>query len=456
MSPSSKGNILIVEDHNDLAELLSEELKEAGLNVKSAPDAEKGLERLKHWPADVVVSDLRLPGMDGLQFLQQVKSLENAPLFLIITAFGTVEQAVAALKQGADDFLTKPLDLVHFEHVVRRLLDLKHLREQVAGLQEGLGEDDFSGMIGRSPQMRALFNRIQRIGEARGPALILGESGTGKELVARALHGFSDRKEGPFLAVNCAGIPEPLMESEFFGHEEGAFTGTAGSREGLFPAASGGTLLLDEIAEMPLALQSKLLRILQDGRVRPVGANKEVEVDVRIIAATHRNLEEAVKEGTFREDLYFRLETFQIEVPPLRAREGDIELLAHRFLTWMNRRMGKNIEGFAPDTLDKLIDYSYPGNVRELQNAVERAVTFCDSKKIRPEHLPSRIRSNKTSPRSAGASSFPGSGEILSLAELEKQYVAHVLELTEGNKKKAAELLGISRKTLYSRLEQSS
>lgn len=448
--------VLVVEDHTGLAELLEEELQDAGIPARQVENAEKAAALLTRWKPDVVVSDLRLPGMDGFDLLEQVKTLADPPLFLIITAFGSVEQAVSALKAGADDFLTKPLDLEHFIHVVKRLLTLRELRQQVEGFKEVLGNEDFHGMIGHSAGMRELYSQIQRVAPASGPVLVLGESGTGKELVARAVHDISDRADAPFLAVNCAGIPETLMESEFFGHEEGSFTGSTGSRDGLFMEASGGTLFLDEIAEMPLALQSKLLRILQDGKVRRVGANEEVDVDVRIVAATHRDLEEAVKEGGFREDLFYRLETFHLRVPPLRERGGDVELLAHRFLQLMNTRTGKQVRGFTPAALAKLTGYSYPGNVRELQNAMERAVTFCDLDKIRPEDLPRRMR-NGTAGSNPDGMTVPAEwmtpGEILPLAEMEKRYIRQVLEATGGNKKKASELLGITRKTLYSRLE---
>ncbi len=448
--------VLVVEDHTGLAELLEEELQDAGMQARQVENAEKATALLKRWKPDLVVSDLRLPGMDGLGLLEQVKTLADPPLFLIITAFGSVEQAVSALKAGADDFLTKPLDLEHFIHVVKRLLTLRELRQQVEGFKEALGNEDFHGMVGHSEGMRELYSQIQRVAPASGPVLVLGESGTGKELVARAVHALSERADAAFLAVNCAGIPEALMESEFFGHEEGSFTGSKGSRDGLFLEASGGTLFLDEIAEMPLALQSKLLRILQDGKVRRVGANVEEDVDVRIVAATHQDLEEAVKEGRFREDLFYRLETFQLQVPPLRERGEDVELLAHRFLNLMNTRTGKQVRGFTPAALTKLTGYSYPGNVRELQNAMERAVTFCDREKIRPEDLPRRMRDDTAGSNPEGMSlpsEWMTPGEILPLAEMEKRYIQQVLESTGGNKKKASELLGITRKTLYSRLE---
>ncbi|MCC5845581.1 MAG: sigma-54-dependent Fis family transcriptional regulator [Verrucomicrobia bacterium] len=453
MSPTSSpaSRVLIVEDHPGLAELLTEELGEQGCKVRHAPTAEDALPLIKTFRPDLIVSDLRLPGMDGIALLKTVQNTPAPPGFLIITAFGTVNQAVAALKAGADEFLTKPLDLDHFTHVVHRILETRALRREVADLRDPGNRDGFHGMVGAHKSMRTLYQQIERIAPAGGPVLILGESGSGKELVAAALHTLSPRKDKPFLAVNCAGIPETLMESEFFGHVEGAFTGAGAGREGIFQAANEGTLFLDEIAEMPMALQSKLLRVLQEGKIRRVGSNEEETADPRIIAATHSALETAVSEGRFREDLFYRLETYTLRVPPLRERGEDIERLAHRFLSEFNRQMNKSIQGFNSAALDLLRAHSYPGNVRELRNAVERAVTFCDARRIQPAHLPARIRANAPSPAAANAqTAFPI--PPIPLAEMESKYIRHVLDHTDGNKKKAADLLGITRKTLYNKI----
>ncbi|MFW5730988.1 MAG: sigma-54 interaction domain-containing protein, partial [Desulfonatronovibrionaceae bacterium] len=299
-----------------------------------------------------------------------------------------------------------------------------------------------------------------RVARAEGPVLISGESGSGKELVARAIHRESRYHEGPFLAVNCAGVPEQLLESEFFGHQAGAFTGASRARQGLFLEAQNGTLFLDEISEMPLMLQAKLLRVLEDGKVRPVGANQEKETNVRILAATNRNLEDEIQDGRFREDLFFRLETFTLKVPPLSMRSGDLELLASKFLRTFQLQTGKHIKGFAPETLKILEKYQFPGNVRELKNAVKRAVTFCDGNFIQPEHLPARIR--EAGPYAADAGFSPvqqlnlSQDPLPTLAEVEEQYIRQVLKKVEGNKRKAAAILGIGRRTLYRRLEISS
>lgn len=447
--------VLIVEDDEGLARLLAEETSDAGTHSRWVVSAEAALPLLSDWEPDLVVSDLRLPGAGGMDLLEHVNAMHARPGFLVITAFGTISQAVDALKAGADDFLTKPLDLDHFMHRVMRILETRMLREEVHRFRRMFLVETFHGMYGQSRPMRILFDQILQIAAASGPVLITGESGSGKELVARALHNESDRKDSPFLAVNCAGIPETLMESEFFGHMAGSFTGAQKARQGLFAEAEGGTLLLDEIAEMPLPLQAKLLRILQDGKMRPVGGNKEQQVDVRIIAATHQNLEEEVKNGRFRQDLFYRLETFTLEIPPLRDRADDIEMLAGRFLTNVANRMGRRIHGFSDEAMSMLQQYPFPGNVREFQNAVERAVTFCNGDRITPEHLPARIRSH-TPAKSAGTipALFQNAagGPMPSLAEIEQRYIEHVLTQVNGNKKRAADILGVARRTLYRRL----
>jgi DNA-binding NtrC family response regulator len=305
--------------------------------------------------------------------------------------------------------------------------------------------------------MRYLFGQIRQVAKARGPVLILGESGTGKELVAKAVHKESDRAQGPFVPVNCAGIPENLMETELFGHAQGAFTGAGKSRQGIFMEARGGSLLLDEISEMPLFLQAKLLRVLQDGKLRRVGENIEDQVDVRILAATHRDIDQDVRTGEFREDLFFRLETFALRVPPLRDRGEDIELLADRFLRRFSLGQGKTLKGFSPRALDLISQYPFPGNVRELRNAVERAVTFATGDRIRVAHLPARIRTQASKNVSLSVSepglAFPADNTALPpLAEIERRYIHHVLARVEGNKRRAAALLGIGRRTLYRRL----
>ena len=452
--------ILLVEDDSGLRELLQEELEAEGYLVTACGDAEQGKQQLASHSFDLLVSDLRLPGADGLSLLPNLASQETAPAVLIITAFGSVQQAVKALQAGADDFLTKPLEMDHFLLTVSRLLENRRLRNEVQHYRSMLAVEQFNGIIGQSPAMQQLFHQIRQIAAADGPVLVQGESGTGKELVARALHDQSSRRDGPYMVVNCGGIPSELMESEFFGHAAGAFTGARTQRAGLFQQANGGSLLLDELGEMPLALQAKLLRVLQDGKVRPVGSDHEIQLDVRIIGATNRNLTEAVADGSFREDLFYRLETFAVQVPPLRERGEDIQRLADFFLTRFNARQQQRVKGFSDEALALLQQYSFPGNVRELQNAVERAATFCDTHLIEAAQLPQRIQEQTAPAHSVAEAVLPtaitDSQEAESLPTLEiiqRQYIHQVLAATEGNKRRAAQILGITRRTLYRWIE---
>ena len=349
----------------------------------------------------------------------------------------------------------------HFLLTVSRLLDNRKLRHEVQHYRSLLAVEQFNGMIGQSPAMQQLFQQIRQIAAAEGPVLVQGESGTGKELVARALHDQSSRRDGPYMVVNCGGIPSELMESEFFGHAAGAFTGARSQRAGLFQQANGGSLLLDELGEMPLALQAKLLRVLQDGKVRPVGSDHEIQLDVRIIAATNRNLTEAVADGSFREDLFYRLETFGLQVPPLRARGEDILKLTEFFLTRFNARQKQSIKGFSDAALGLLQQYSFPGNIRELQNAVERAATFCDTVLIEAHHLPQRIREQTGAPLLPANTAVipqqpnqPADADALpTLETVQRQYIHQVLAATDGNKRRAADILGITRRTLYRWIE---
>ncbi|MGM0424265.1 MAG: sigma-54-dependent transcriptional regulator [Thermodesulfobacteriota bacterium] len=462
MTQAKAPSILLVEDDQSLKQLLCEELEESGFSLHSVTNAEEAYALLQKWEPDLVISDLRLPGADGMQLLEWSKDFSSRPGFLIITAFGSIPQAVQALKSGADDFLTKPLDLDHLQLCVQRILENKKLQAEVSKYRDIIQRSDFKGMIGQSRVMQEMFKQIDKIAQAQGPVLIQGESGVGKELVAKALHDLSPRSQAQFLAINCAGIPAELLESEFFGHEAGAFTGAVKKRQGLFMRANQGTLFLDEIGEMPYSLQSKLLRVLQDGTFRPVGASKEQKVDVRIICATNQDLERAVQQGGFREDLFYRLETFSLQVPPLRSRQGDIQLLAAHFLQRYSLQLGKDIQGFTDEALQCLQDHSFPGNVRELQNSIERAVTFCNGSWLDLEHLPTRIKQSRQEQSVSSPADQEGfwqdilqSQEFLpSMYEVEKLYLDYVLQKTAGNKRRAAAILGISRRTLYRRLEE--
>ncbi len=460
--------VMLVEDDKALNELLVEELESEGYEVSACASAEQAIEAMEEFEPDVVVTDLQLPGSDGMALLARLRERHAPPEVLMITAFGTVDRAVAALKAGADNFLTKPLDMDHFTLSVRRLVANRRLKTEVARFRELLGQHDFHGLIGGSRAMRVLFDRVRQIGPADGPVLVTGESGTGKDLVARAIHEESARARRPFLAVNCAGVPAELLESEFFGHAAGAFSGADRARPGLFREADGGTLFLDEIGEMPRALQAKLLRALQDGQIRPVGADREHQVDVRLVAATNRDLGELVEQGDFRQDLYYRLEAFQLDIPPLRERQDDLDLLAMSFLEGFAASGQRPARRLSPEALDCLKRYSWPGNVRELRNAIERAVTFCSEEAIAPVHLPERVRraASQAQPRSDLARAQAPTAEAVpeellegnllpSMDELRRRYVRYVLERVDGNKRRAAALLGVGRRTLYRWLEES-
>ena len=453
------GSILVVEDDQALRELLVDELQDAGYAVHSVAEAEAAISHLKNQPTELVVSDLRLPGASGLDLLLALREHSPRPGFIMITAFGTVEQAVDALQKGADDFLTKPIKLDHLRISVERVLQRRHLQEEVSRYRKLFGDSGFHGMIGQSEAMRRLYDTIRMVARADGPVLIAGESGTGKELVARAVHEESSRAEGPFVAVNCAGIPPELLESELFGHTAHAFTGAQQARKGLFAEAHKGSLLLDEIGEMPMEMQAKLLRILQDGRIRPIGSNREEQLDVRIIAATNRDLEEEVRDKRFREDLYFRLETFTIAIPALRDRGEDVELLTIHLINEFNLKLQRDIQGISNDALELIRQHNFPGNVRELSSAIERAVTFSRDGEITVQDLPERMRNPDRQATEHRLSSellneALGGGRLPSLSELEKRYIDLVLEQHDGNKRKAADTLGIGRRTLYRRLDE--
>jgi DNA-binding NtrC family response regulator len=452
--------ILVVEDDSELRALLAEELTEQGYEVLSAADAESAHAQEEATQLDLVISDLRLPGSDGMALLEHLAKRARRPAFLMITAFGTIDQAMQAVRAGADDFLTKPLDIDRLLVVVARVLEVRRLRHQVRVLEELVGDGDFHGMKGASRVMRDLFDQVRMVARADGPVLLLGESGTGKEEVARALHAESRVADGPFQAVNCAGIPPDLFEAEFFGHEAGAFTGAQRARKGLFAEANGGTLLLDEIGELPLAMQAKLLRVMENGAIRPVGSNHERQVSVRVIAATHRDLESMIASGDFREDLYYRLESLSLALPPLRRRGEDIDLLAAHFMRRCAAAQGKSIEGFSEEAVRCLHRYDWPGNIRELHNVVQRAVTFCEGETIAYHHLPERLHAAE-----GGEQADQGAAELLdqlsagpmlpTLDEMQQRYMRYVLEQAGGNKRRAAALLGIGRRTLYRWLGES-
>lgn len=441
--------ILIVEDDAAILELLTEELEEAGHIVTGVDSAEQAMTLSETTGFDVIISDIRLPGMDGMALLASLAQQPDRPAVIIITAFGSIEQAVDALQRGADDFLTKPLDLDQVRASVARLSQRRVLkiRQQASENREIFHLDELSSC---TPAMSALFEQARRLAAQQAAVLILGESGTGKELLAHALHRESPRREGPFVAVNCASIAPDVMESECFGHIKGAFTGAIAHRRGLFQQAHGGTLFLDEVGDMPLALQVKLLRVLQTHCVRPVGSEEEQQIDIRIVAATNRSLAERIETGHFREDLFYRLETFSLTLPPLRERPDDIALLAEHFIERYSREQGRRPMTLSPSALSLLWAYPFPGNVRELDNAILRAVTLAQTNILEPDDFPERFRQAATTREGHDAQTQ----EWLSLEQMEQRYIQRVLDAVDGNKRRAADILGIGRKTLYRRLEE--
>ncbi len=446
--------ILVIDDDQDICELLEAELESRGFQVAWDTAPRAALERLATQDFDLVLTDLNMPLMDGLDLCKQVLALrENVPV-IVMTAFGTMAAAVAAIRTGAYDFVTKPCDIDELVLAFERGLRERALRDELKNLRHVLANDaSFDGMVGASAPMRAVYDLVARFAETETTVLVTGESGTGKELVARALHARSPRRDGAFIAINCAAMPEPLLESELFGHVKGAFTDARTARSGLFVKATGGTLFLDEIGDMSIGMQVKLLRALQERRVRPVGGDDESSVDVRIVAATNVDLEEAVEEKRFREDLFYRINVLPVHLPPLRARGNDVLLLAQHFLERDALRSRRQIVGIMEGAAEKMLRYPWPGNVRELQNCVERAVALARFDKIAVDDLPERVRD------SAHRNSIPETNDVRdlsSLAEVEHRYILRVLEATGGEKKMAAKVLGIDRRTLHRKLKRSA
>ena len=444
-------DILLVEDEPQIRITVGDALRAEGHRVVFAFDGAEGLSLVTSRVFDLVITDIRLPRVDGLTIFRRVRELGNTDVILM-TGFGAVSEAVGALKEGACDYLTKPFDLDELVIRVKNLAQRRALQSELARVraERGLAEKEKGTVIiGRSPQMIRLRDRIATIAESDSPVLITGESGTGKELVARRLHELSPRRNKPFVAVNCAAFPESLIEAELFGHERGAFTGAVKKRDGRFKLADGGTLFLDEIAEIPPPTQVKLLRVLQEGTIEPLGTNTTLHIDARVLSATHRNLKTLMAEGKFREDLYYRLNVLDISIPPLRERRGEVPVLIEHFLNTL--RPGLPVPTFTAQAWAALAEYPFPGNVRELEHAVEHAVVLTRGKEIGLEHLPADIA------RMGGARTLLGeSSNFLPLSvavrEFEREYLLRALNLTEGRKARAADMLGISRKNLWEKL----
>ncbi len=447
-----QGRVLIVDDDESLCRLLALKLKSMDFETRFRTSGAEALVALESEEVDVVLTDLNMTGMSGLELCQRVAVARPDLPVVVLTSHGTFDSAVGALRAGAYDFAVKPPDMGALALALSRAVESHRLRDEVKRLRKAVEEGgQFAELLGSSPAMQRLFDLLSRVAESDSSVLVTGESGTGKEMVARALWSKGRRKDGPFVAVNCAAVPEQLLESELFGHAKGAFTDARSARAGLFQQADGGTLFLDEIGDMPIHLQVKVLRALQERKVRPVGADAEVPVDLRLITATHKDLETAITEGKFRQDLYFRLNVIQVDLPPLRARGGDVLMLSQHFLRHFATRANKEVKGLSPEVAKALNGYSWPGNVRELQNCIERAVALTRSEQLLPDDLPERIRGFQPS-HVVVAGDDPS--ELVPMEEVERRYISRVMQAVGGNKTMAARALGLDRTTLYRKLER--
>jgi len=447
--------ITVIDDEPLMRITVQDALTAEGYKVTAAETGEKGLTLLREKQADILITDLKLPDVDGIQILKEVKTVSPETQVIMITAYGSIDSAVTAMKEGASDYLTKPFAMDELLLIIKRILRMKQLEEENIFLREKVEERyGLEGLVGKSPQMLKIYDLIETVSQTDTTVLINGESGTGKELVANAIHLRSPRKNGPFIKVNCAALPETLLESELFGHEKGAFTGAIKQRNGRFEMADGGTLFLDEIGDISLAVQVKLLRVLQERQFERVGGNETLSVNVRLICATQRDLKEEIRKGSFREDLYYRLNVVPISLPPLRERREDILLLAEHFINKFSQKMGREITGLSEEAKTLLLKYAFPGNIRELENMLERAIALIKGSVIQAEDLPEEV-CGQARPIQTICEKIQGSKPLTQAVHLfEQEYIQSVLEKTRGKKGQAAELLGISRKTLWEKIKE--
>jgi len=444
-----KGKILVVEDDEGMRIFVASALKKRGYTVSEAETGEGALEKIKEEPFDLIIMDVRLPGISGIEALDKIKEIDPQAIILIMTAYGKREMALEAIKKGAYDYFSKPFQIEEMEVIINRSLEKRRLEEEIRQLRRELARDHgASGLVFAGPQMERIYEVVGRVSPTDSTVLITGESGTGKELIADLIHNQSKRKDMPFIKLNCVAIPEGLLESELFGHEKGAFTGAYARRQGKFELAHKGTLFLDEIGDMSPPTQAKILRVLQEREFERVGGGKTIKVDVRIIAATNKDLKKKVAGGAFREDLYYRLNVVNIHLPPLRERRGDIPILAAHFLELKNMRTGRKIKDFSSDALDILINYPWPGNVRELKNTVERAVILTEGNIIDSTCL-------FMEDRNAGEiESLSGPSLDSAMASIEKKMILDALEKAGGIQKRAAKLLGITERSLWHKVKK--
>jgi two-component system response regulator AtoC len=448
--------ILIIDDEKTIRWSLSEALAESQYEVLDAESGEKGLQLFKSKSADLVLLDLKLPGENGIAILKNLRAVDAAVPVIMMTAYGEIETAVEAMRSGAYDFILKPFSLEKLKVSISNALETQRLKTELSYLKEKTeGKDVFDSFIGQSEAMVEIFDKIRKIGVSKANTiLITGESGAGKELVARAIHNCSYSEPRPFMEINCASVPETLLESELFGYEKGAFTDAKARKKGLVELAEGGTLFLDEIGEMGITLQARLLRVIENKTFRRVGGVQDLKVNTRIISATNRDLERAIEEKTFRKDLYYRLKVIPIHLPPLRERKEDIPLLVQYFVERFNRELGKHVKPVKPEIMETIMEYSWPGNVRELKNVIERAMLLDAEDEILPEHLPSEIRKDaRVQPETKKSAHIISTFYPMTLKEMERIQIERTLAQTKGNKSKAANILGISRQTLREKLK---
>lgn len=452
----AKQRILVIDDEEDMLENCSRILDRLGYEALLESDGGKGVVRFEQEHPVVTLTDLRMPGMDGLEVLRTIRRIDPEALVILFTAFATVETAVEAVKEGAFDYIPKPFSADQLQVVIERALTQRRLLDENRRLREQLTETyRFENIVGRSRSMVQVYDLIKKVAASEANILIVGESGTGKELIARCIHANSSRAARAFIPIDCASLPEHLLESELFGHEKGAFTGAIATRRGLFEEANGGTSFLDEVGDIPLPLQAKLLRVLQERQVRRVGGNRFTDVDVRVICATHQNLADMVQQGNFREDLYYRLNVISLPLPPLRDRPGDTPLLAYHFLRKYAAQSGKKVKAIAPETLELLEAYPWPGNVRELQNVIERAVVLAEGEMVTPAELPANLRLPQKVPAAMVADHLGLKKAKRQWVEaFEREYLITLLKKHQGNISQAAKTAGVDRKTIHRLLKR--
>ncbi|MDR3610532.1 MAG: sigma-54 dependent transcriptional regulator [Ignavibacteriaceae bacterium] len=447
-------SVLIVDDEEIQRESISSYLKRRGYVTHTAENGEKGIHYVSNNVVDIVLTDFRMPGANGMEVLKQVKEISPEIDVVVITAFGNVQDAVDLMKSGAYDYLTKPIDLDELDNILERLKEKRHLQSENKMLREQLEERfKVDSIISQSKEMESVLSTVARVANSKATILIRGESGTGKELIAKAIHYSGIRKNKPFITVNIAALTETLLESELFGHEKGAFTGAINQKTGKFELADGGTIFIDEIGEIPISLQVKLLRVLQFGEIEKVGSEANIKADVRIIGATHRNLEEMITKGEFREDLYYRINVVPIWIAPLRKRKTDIPLLADHFINKYKKENNKEILGLSKEALDQLIKYDFPGNVRELENIIERAIVLCRGEYLTTNDLPVNV--NQMSEKGVLDPYNLNDGYELKMNSFERELLTEALQQSGGNQSAAARLLGITERHLRSRLERT-